>query len=506
MKKFIVLSLIGLLVMAFGITAYAQDKAPVLDFKASGFIDVLSEWNRNVPQPGAGTGYGATSTNDVLFGPPPAYFLPAANSAFNKRQAYMENRGRLKFDAIMDKAITGTFFFEIDSTRWGERAPSGAQRNAAGHWGVADRAAVEVKNMFITFALPYFGIPVPMTVQAGIHPLAIRPGAFLITDGPGITLAAKIDPATIKLAWFKALENKDWASDDIDVYALEANAKIGTVTVGGYVFDMNANSYPLGDGEPNFRSDIWWFGAYADGKMGPLGFNFDLVFDRGKVEDRTGAGLRDVKYRGWGVKANVFFPWEKLTFGVASVYGSGADQRKTSASGLPGTSVANDPSGAGVSTKATAFIVPVGTEGSVGDSLILCGNGINRMNTGFEPAAATRHARAAFGGLWINKLYVSYKATPSFKTTLEGMYIADTTKHGNTIGNAVNAAGFPRNDSDIGWEFDLLNELQIYKNLQFAFGGGILFAGDAMDYRVTGTDNKSPNNPWAITTKLVYSF
>jgi hypothetical protein len=87
------------------------------------------------------------------------------------------------------------------------------------------------------------------------------------------------------------------------------------------------------------------------------------------------------------------------------------------------------------------------------------------------------------------------------------MYIRDTTKHGNTIGNAVTAAGRPRNDSDIGWEIDWLNTLKIYKNLSFGFGFGILFAGDAMDYYSgVGTTNDSPKNPWVLTTNLTYSF
>ena len=177
MKKFYVLSLIGLLIMAFGITAYAQEKAPVLEFKASGFLDVISEYKKNVPEPGwATSATGGTSTNDVLFGPPPAYYLPGNGKAFNEKESYMMQRGRLKFDAIMGKEVTGTFFFEFDSTRWGERIPAGstAQRNYSGFWGVADRSSLELKNMFITFAVPYFGIPVPMTVQAGIHPLVIR--------------------------------------------------------------------------------------------------------------------------------------------------------------------------------------------------------------------------------------------------------------------------------------------------------------------------------------------
>ena len=89
------------------------------------------------------------------------------------------------------------------------------------------------------------------------------------------------------------------------------------------------------------------------------------------------------------------------------------------------------------------------------------------------------------------------------------MYISDTTKNGNTIGNALTTAGRPRNDSDVGWEIDWFNTFAIYKNLTFQFGGGYLFAGDAMDFAVIGAaagTNKSPKNPWIFVTNLTYSF
>jgi len=48
MKKFTVLFLAGLLILALGATASAQ--APKLEFKASGFIDTQTFWGVNVPQ------------------------------------------------------------------------------------------------------------------------------------------------------------------------------------------------------------------------------------------------------------------------------------------------------------------------------------------------------------------------------------------------------------------------------------------------------------------------
>jgi hypothetical protein len=85
------------------------------------------------------------------------------------------------------------------------------------------------------------------------------------------------------------------------------------------------------------------------------------------------------------------------------------------------------------------------------------------------------------------------------------MYIGDTTKHGNTLGDAGSLLGY-RDDKSIGWEFDLLNDLKIYNNLTWSFGGGILVAGKALDQMISGPINKSPGNPWVIGTKLRYDF
>jgi len=126
-------------------------------------------------------------------------------------------------------------------------------------------------------------------------------------------------------------------------------------------------------------------------------------------------------------------------------------------------------------------------------------------------------SRGAFGGTWFAKLYGSVKATPWYKVTLQGLYIGDTTKHGNTFGTARKnpnvAAGSQilRDDNDIGWEFDIINEIDIYKNLKLFAGAGILFAGDGLDVyngaAAAGLGrNFSPKNPWNVTWRLLYSF
>ena len=219
------------------------------------------------PNPWTDFSYGA-ATGSTLFGvnrvfapqngvlnPATSNFGPGTNliptgplqgtprgAAFNTKQSYLETRARLRFDAIMGKQVSGTFIFEIDATRWGERNGLGAQRNQAGDWN-ADSASVEVKNAFISFALPPI-IPVPVTINAGILPLVTRP-VVQYTDGTGMNITFKPDPAQITFIWMKALENQDWASDDADVYGVQAKVNVGTLTLGGFLSYYNMNTYPF---------------------------------------------------------------------------------------------------------------------------------------------------------------------------------------------------------------------------------------------------------------------
>jgi hypothetical protein len=260
---------------------------------------------------------------------------------------------------------------------------------------------------------------------------------------------------------------------------------------------LPASLYPLVQGTQ--QAAMWWWGVYADGKAGPVNLNFDFIIDRGKVESRT-PSVQDVKYRGWTTRLKVDFPYEMFNLGVVGVYGSGADRNKTDADGF-----AN-----GTNSKVGSFVVPVGSEAGAisGESVALS---MYAGSTGGIGYADTHNynqmCKGSTGGIWFAKLYGSYKATPWYKVTLQGLYIGDTTKNGNTIGTAVNANGTFRDDKSIGWELDLVNELQIYKNLKWEIAGGILFAGDAMEFKRTGVNaNDKMNNPWAILTRLTYNF
>lgn len=516
MKKIAVVSLASLFILASGTIGYSQD----VQFRMSGYLDVLSQLNVNVPAIGV-----STVAGDVTFGGHPNFYPNGL--AYNKAQGYMESRFRLKFEAMLGKDVSGVIWFEGDAERWGGTASgTQAQRNILGHWG-ADRAGVEVKNFYIQFGLPYLGIPVPINIIAGVQPYAVRPGIYTYTDGPGILASAKIDPVQINVSWFKPEENESWAADDADIYSGEIFANIQTFKIGTYLAYWNMNSYPIHLGayptfiqDPADTANFYFAGLYGDGKAGPVNLQLDFLYDWGKVKNqRTTApdiNYPDVKYGGWAARGLVDYPWEMFSFAFTGMYATGSDLKKTSAFGLPGNAVA-DPASAAAGAKATkvgANVTPPESENSYLDSLIIYASPVNRRTSGYFYAPKNTMGGGAYSGTWFAKLSASWKATPWYKATLYGLYIGDTTKHGNTFGTAkkggsgsLTTASPFRDDGDIGWEFDLINEFQIYKNLKWSIGLGYLIAGDALDYFDSrARDNVSPKNPWVLTTSLIYTF
>jgi hypothetical protein len=316
------------------------------------------------------------------------------------------------------------------------------------------------------------------------------------TDATGVEVGIKVDPAMIRLYWYKYLEGDVKNADDVDIYGLNVGAKVGPVTVGGYGLHYNMNTYPVTYiVTPPNKAEVWYLGLYADGKVGPVDTNFDFIYDSGKIEDRIPPIARDTKLRGWTTRLKVDYPWEKFNFGGVVAYGSGSDLNK-------------------IATKIGAFVTPPGSESAAafGESLVLFSSWVNRGNTGIRGGVAgSSFYTAPMGGLWFGKLYGSFKATPWYKVTLAALYIGDTTKHGNTVGTALkdptNPASGLKDDNTIGWEFDLYNEFQIYKNLKYTLAGGFMTRGDGLKFydSVTST-NVKPKTPWIITSNLTYTF
>ena len=499
MKKFVFLSLIGFLILGMGATSYA------MDYKFRGLLDFSHIYGVNILNPpyevtGNFWGDRVASTSGYTG------FRSAEDGARDKTRSYTTQRARLRFDAVASKELMGTIYFEMDSERWGEVS---GDRNRTGYW-MSDRAGVEVKNVYVTFGLPV--IPVPTTMQVGIQPFQVR-GITGYADGPGIQLALKPDPAQITLMWAKPYENEDFAADDNDIYAVKAEVKVQKASIGGYILYYNMNSLPSTGTitrTPAYRGGMGWYGLYVDGKLGPVDVNWDFVYDKGTVEDnrQNGPRNRDIDFSGWGTVLRVEYPWEKFNFGFLGVYGAGSDTKRTNQSGQPdGTATS---SGA-VAKKVGGYVAPPGVE--IGEDISLVwgtgGGGFSRALTGYGASSSSYMQPGNIGGIWVAKLYVGFKVTPEYDVTLGGLYIGDTTKNGNTLFSPVKTGTATlRDDKSIGYEFDLLNTYQVYKNLKLMVGAGYLFALDGFDFchdTIAG-ENDSFKNPWTVHTRLTYVF
>lgn len=480
MKKFLILASAVILILGLAATTYA------MDWGASGFVRVRSAWYVN-----------AGSTPD------------AQDDDWDDTNAYMDTRFRLKFTAKANDYASGVIYFEGDSSQWGEDSGT---RNAAGFWN-ADRAAIELKQFYIDFKVPGLSDFAPTTLTAGIQGLSVRSHMFVYTDGPGIKTETTAGPVKIFLNWFKPEEGATWQADDGDIYGAVVSAPgLGVVTPGAYFFYYNLDDYPLRSSTPAGPYDtaaFWYLGLWLDGKVGPVNFKSDFVYFDGEQELSGQAVLLnplapDPSYSGWGlfVDANLADLIPNWTFGGTFAYGTGDDLGDT-------TDVFGNPD------EFDAYRIPIGSEEAYGGAwgVVFYPSAVNDSVRIANLGSGTEFAEGKLGGTWFGKLYASFKYPEWMKTTIYGMYIGDTTKDGNTHGNArdpFEVSGF-EDESDIGIEVGAVMDFSIYKNLTYSFGAGYLWAGDALDSYTGVTvlglpQNDSPKNPWAVVSQLIFKF
>ena len=486
MKRFLTLVSVAVLILGLAATSYA------VDFGASGFVRVRSYMGMNA---GAFPVFGAAGYDDS--------------------EAWMDTRFRLKFAAKANDYATGVIYFEGDSSRWGERevpvylanhgVPAGTNsftrsgaRNAAGQWN-SDRTAVELKQFYIDFKVPGVSDFAPTTIKAGIQGFSVRSHVLLYADGPGVEVNSQAGPVKFNLYWYKPEEGRDWKSDDADFYGAQVWVPgLLPVTPGGYILYLNANNYPLrsatavaAPGPPvsvaetypaeQRRADLFWVGAYADGKIGPVALKVDFVYSGGDIEARAGTGLVDVDLGGWTFFADVMYTLEMampIDIGGTFMYATGDD--------------AND-------TDLDGYKEPPGSEACYGGDwgIVYYPSAVNDGVRICNLTGGTAASDGKAGGTWFAKFYAGFKPLDWLKVKAYAMYIGDTVDNGDINGDTV------ADDDDIGIEVGAVTDIQIYKNLKYSIGAGYLFAGDALQ---TGATKEDPDDPWAIVSQLIFTF
>jgi len=460
MKKAWIWSLALLLGVALAAPAMA------VDWSATGFTCVGFHITRNIE---ASVGVPSEPPYKLANYSDASYLATKQATITEDWDDLVKQRTRLKLTARASENLYGVTYFEIDSMAhpWGTTRTG---KDAIGHWG-ADQAAVEVKNVYIDFRIP--GIETPVWARVGVQPFAIRPNVFLYADGGGITGRASFDvndgKLTLGAGWGKVIEAdlQEPSQYDADVYyALLDYKKKG---FGFGLYGVLQYGDARGDGDD---VNLWWVGVYSDGKVGPVNYNFDFVYDGGS-DDNT-----DIDYSGWLVRVVVTYAYEEFKFGLGGLYVSGDDVDDTD--------------------DYTEFIAPYWSEsaGINADSAIVIGG----WGSDFAAVGDAGWHRPAtiYGrdwlGIWGVRLFAEYKALDWLTLMGQVSYWGDTTDNGDSFGSG-------EDDDEIGWELAVGAHVQIYKNLKLRTAFGYLIAGDATDQ---GTE--SIDDPYVWVTTLAYTF
>ena len=347
MKKLMTLAL------AAGMLLGAATGASAIDFKAKG------QWLM-----GFAAGDGALVSHKKLDKASNHNKAADTDDTFSAMQ-----RLRLQLDAVASESLSGTVYFEIGDTTWGQNSSGGAL-------GADSNSVVELKNAYIDWMVPNTDLKFRMGIQNIAMPNVAGGSAVLDDDAAGIVANYQFNENVGLTAVWARLFNDNWnsastrwdaASDDanyhdnVDMFALMLPLTFDGVKVTPWAMygmiganswdaidhDMHKGSYPGYSLRPyplaykggTFDTDKAYGSAFWAGlpisvtAFDPL--NIELDINYGYVESmgrytvtqqNTGLDRRgDTKREGWLVKALVEYKMDWGTPGIFGWYSSGDD-------------------------------------------------------------------------------------------------------------------------------------------------------------------------------------
>jgi hypothetical protein len=489
MKKMLMIAL------ALGLAVALAAPATATDWSARGFIFVGGAVHKTVPPAGP-----------PQFGYIPPITITPIGDGWGDTFAWVRMGANLTITARQSEDLYGELSFNMNSDRWGEMSAVGDVNNL-GSWYRAGQFDNGTLSVLVNTAYIDFRVPpkLPIWMRIGVQPFVIRPWMVVNTTGPGLTARTMIDPIklSIRAGWAKKWEGADWECDDIDAFFGDFALPIGPVRVGTYIWYENFGEFPLfGFGFPSGARDeaqIYWLGVYADGKIGPVGLQFDWVYNGGSIDyDASGWGgfpPRDQDIEAWAIRGVVdISPIPRLTVGVGALYATGED---ASTNDLEQFRSVNGWEGMGRQQGLPAL-----------QDFLLLTDGVMGIVPFRGPGVGWVGGPNYLGGLWYVRGFAQYMATDWLRLVANFGWIGDTNDDSNRIGTARRPDGITlRDDDDIGFEMDFGFNIALYKNLQWGVGFGYLFPGDAMDYWDAANGvNDDPADPWALTSAILYTF
>ena len=312
MKKLMTLAL------AAGMLLGAATGASAIDFKAKG------QWLM-----GFAAGDGALVSHKKLDKASNHNKAADTDDTFSAMQ-----RLRLQLDAVASESLSGTVYFEIGDTTWGQNSSGGAL-------GADSNSVVELKNAYIDWMVPNTALKFRMGIQTITMPNVAGGSAVLDDDAAGIVANYhdNVDMFALMLPLtFDGVKVTPWA-----MYGM-----IGANSWDAIDHDMHKGSYPAYSLRPyplaynggTFDTDKAYGSAFWAGlpisvtAFDPLNIELDINYGyiesmgRYKAERFDGSNtfrMGDTKREGWLVKALVEYKMDWGTPGIFGWYASGDD-------------------------------------------------------------------------------------------------------------------------------------------------------------------------------------
>jgi hypothetical protein len=206
----------------------------------------------------------------------------------------VDTRTRLYYTAVINDNLKFVNKFEFNSV-WGDTNGGDIGADGTGH--------IRVKNSYADFNVG------PVNAKVGIQSGTVARGFFMDDDFSGLIVTYKGEGFSIPFIWVKAFEGHnagygDFNDMDVDYYGLLPSFNLGDgISINPFIFWatsddisawVNTNGlyyHPLdskvlgltGALPLNTELDIWWYGLNADAKFGPLSLWFTGIYEDGEM-------------------------------------------------------------------------------------------------------------------------------------------------------------------------------------------------------------------------------
>ncbi len=202
-----------------------------------------------------------------------------------------EYRIRQFFNYKVNDHVTTNVKFEWNSQFGDERVLGGGSGDLQFGQDSGNELQFRIKNAFVQFDLPN----TPVTFVVGQQDFSTPKAIISVEDGTGVKAIVKAFGGEHTLFWQRLIRgnsiigptNNQTGADDADWFGFVPAFTLAGITVSPHISYVKAGS--SGQLGAFADSEVWFFGVDSSGKVGPVGFTADLIFQKGS-DLRVGAG------------------------------------------------------------------------------------------------------------------------------------------------------------------------------------------------------------------------